>query len=118
MCHPKVQFCKAVVKGSGTRLFLCELWVGFIFVLLFHVLLSAQLITWGTPDIRRPGNVIMMVADVLAPNRRQATSNHHVDTTMTSDKDVMLRPSKQVISKGGRQPVGFYVIVGFAISQW
>ena len=49
----------------------------------------------GTPDLIKLGYVIMMDADVQAPNRRQdicnhrdniarlAISNHHADLTMT-----------------------------------
>ena len=32
----------------------------------------------GNSDIRRPGYIIRMVADVLAPNKRQAISNHQI----------------------------------------
>ena len=35
-----------------------------------------------TPVTQSPVYVIMMVADVLAPNRRQAISNHHADSSM------------------------------------
>ena len=41
-------------------------------------------IMFDTPDIRWPGNIILMVADVLVPNRHQAISNHHADLTILS----------------------------------
>ena len=39
---------------------------------------------WGTPETHRPAYIIMMVADVLAPNSRQLISNHHNDSKFTS----------------------------------
>ena len=45
-------------------------------LLFFHI-------TLDTPDIRRPGYV-MMVADILASNRLQAISNHHAESSMTA----------------------------------
>ena len=52
-----------------------------------------------------PGYVITMVADALAPIRRQAISNHHVDSTMviSRERDIMLQPlHKQWWKEGGR----------------
>ena len=39
---------------------------------------------WGRPDIHRTAYAIMMVADTLAFNGRQAISNHHADLTVTT----------------------------------
>ena len=38
---------------------------------------------WRTAETHRPAYVIMMVADVLAPNRHQVISNHHADSSVT-----------------------------------
>ena len=48
---------------------------------LFKLLLAfaQKQLNQGTPDIY----VIMMVADTLAPNRRQVICNHHADSAMT-----------------------------------
>ena len=43
------------------------------------------IITRGTPDTCRPDYVITMVTDVLVPNRHQAISNHHADSTLLYD---------------------------------
>ena len=34
---------------------------------------------WATTGMHRPAYVIMMIADILAPNKRQAISNHYTD---------------------------------------
>ena len=46
---------------------------------------SKTLSHWDTPKTHREACAIMMVGDVLAPNRRQAISNHHVVSSATTD---------------------------------
>ena len=45
---------------------------------------TLQILRRDSPDTRRPAHVIMMFADVLAPNRRQAISNHHADFNLVT----------------------------------
>ena len=46
----------------------------------------------GTIGIRRTVYAIMMTAAVLAPNRRQAISNHHTDSSATAWYDISHKP--------------------------
>ena len=38
---------------------------------------------WGAPDMQQPANINIMLADALVPNRWQAISSHHADSTVT-----------------------------------
>ena len=40
---------------------------------------------WGTAEMYCEAFAIMVVADVLAPNRRQAINNHHAVSSVTTD---------------------------------
>ena len=72
----------------------------------------------------------MMVADALAPNRRQVISNHHVELTETCVQGIMLpvgyaayvsRYSHKTYfgreRSGGGEPVDLFVSDGFTSSQ-
>ena len=79
--------------------------------------LGTTAVTLDAPDIRRPGYVITLVADVLAPNRRQAISNHPADSTIYTvtwailrDTDIMLQPlNKQCSREVGRSATRWFL---------
>ena len=69
-------------------------------------------------EIHCPANVIMMVANVLAPNRRQCIANHHRDSSsisgFTSSHQHKIHSGHQTNNTWGRsvsrQPVGSFVV--------
>ena len=48
----------------------------------YHINIQTQIIVSWHP-MRRPAYVIMVIADDLAPNGRQAISNRHADLNVT-----------------------------------
>ena len=53
------------------------------FIGLQGIVWAAPKMFWGAPDIWGPAYVSTVVADALAPNRRQAISSHHAYCAMT-----------------------------------
>ena len=105
---------------------------------LMFTLICARINDWvnnrEAGDLRRhldhyDVSVMMMIADVLTPNRQPTINSHHNDSklitwyyrgtsTILRTKDIALRSFKNGFRKmwGGRQPVDFFVIVGFVFT--
>ena len=85
-----------ITKAPNTKLFTTPKLYG----------INTTIITLGTPDTRRSGYVIKMVADVVAPNMFQDISNKYAESTTTTLSHessciiIILQPWNKQCSRG------------------
>ena len=98
-------------------------WQSMTWLRSFVVTMPSNSLRWSDPDLHRTAYATMMIPDAMVPNGCQVISSQHGDAAMTKMSHEPYyaiscnnHQTNYVHEKSeGRQPVGFFAIVGVVL---